>query len=387
MTEKKIKQKAWHVKHRPTKFADVIGHSAVVKVLKQMVAEADEKLPNAIMFVGGSGRGKTTLSRMFSRYLNCETGDACGKCKSCQMMDVDSHPDYAEINSADARGINEMRAVLEKARFKPRSNVRIVYLDECHMMTKEAANLLLKPLEEPPADTIFILATTDPEKIPNFQAIKGRCAIMYLSEPSIEDINSRLAQIAKAEKFDKFFNDKHYTKMSQTSGGHVRDAVTLLESACRTIKLSGKSKLKPASVSKIVNDVCVDMNVDDVELEAIAMKCLIGAYTGNLSMIISSSADTKEYVGLIMKMIYLNKYVMNIKAGAEGKYVWHTPANRKFHEYLKKNAPEALKSLIKMVKLHSTLLQLRGEVVSTPGVDGSDLIISRLGITSLPSKG
>ncbi|QJT70993.1 putative DNA polymerase III [Vibrio phage vB_VcorM_GR7B] len=383
------KNKPWDLKYRPRVLEDTAGHRAVVNQLTQMIRNAEDTLPNALMFVGGSGRGKTTLARMIARYLNCEKGTSCGKCDSCKAIDSDSHPDYAEYNAAEHRGIDAIRSITAKAKFKPRNKVRVILLDECHMLTKEAANALLKPLEEPPADTIWILATTNPEMIPNSKAVCGRCAVMNLAEPNPKDIASRLADIAKAEKI-KVFTDEALLKLASASGGHIRDAVKMLEAAWRLIEQSGKAKkLKDKELNKFIDDVTTKLQADDIEMDAIAIKILVGIYTDDVSMIISAIMDTKDYVPLAIKMIYLNKYLMYTASGCtNSKYVWHTPTNKKFIGLINKS--ESCKGITKrpdeVVRVHDAIIQLRHALVTTAGVDGSDLYITRLGQLGVSTK-
>ncbi|QJT71200.1 holliday junction ATP-dependent DNA helicase [Vibrio phage vB_VcorM_GR11A] len=373
------KELSWDRKHRPLVLDDLCGHPQAVNQLTQIIRNADKTLPNAVMFHGGSGRGKTTMARILARYLNCEKGSSCGKCKSCNLMDRDNHPDYKEYNAAENRGINEIRAINAQSKFKPRHKLRIIFLDECHMLTKEAANALLKPLEEPPEDTLWILGTTNPEMIPNTKAICGRCAQFNLGEPHPKHVAQRLGDIAKLEGINKVVPESALMELAQASGGHIRDAVKMLEALNNLIQMEkNPKKVKEKDVMKLVDGVTTKVNSDDVELEKIAIKILAGIYAGDASMIIQAVMDTKDYVPLAMKMMFLNKYIMFNAAGcSNGKFVWHTPANKLALSVIQKNNKAVLKSPHATVLVQKAITDIRHALVTTAGVDGSDIFITR----------
>src|SRR3990172_7606163 len=140
---------SYATKYRPRSLNKIVGNVKTVDVLRGMLKK--DRIPSAIMFTGPSGCGKTTLARALYNHLLCEKGSACGKCETCIRKD---DTDLVEINAANARGIDEMRSVIEQARFKPQySRKRVIILDELHNATPQAQEALLKPLEEPPADT------------------------------------------------------------------------------------------------------------------------------------------------------------------------------------------------------------------------------------------
>ncbi|HEY0907028.1 MAG TPA: DNA polymerase III subunit gamma/tau, partial [Methylophilus sp.] len=162
-------------KWRPKTFTSLVGQDHVVQALSNALSQ--QRLHHAYLFTGTRGVGKTTLSRILAKSLNCVTGitaNPCGECEACRAIDIGRYVDYVEMDAASNRGIADMVSLLEQAIYAPSSGRFKVYMiDEVHMLTKEAFNAMLKTLEEPPAHVKFILATTDPQKVP--VTILSRC--------------------------------------------------------------------------------------------------------------------------------------------------------------------------------------------------------------------
>src|SRR3989304_7190271 len=158
-------------KYRPQKFIDVVGQEHITKTLTNSLAS--EKYAHGYLFAGPRGTGKTTLARIFAKALNCtgrklakDSFEPCNKCSSCKEITLGKSLDLIEIDAASNRGIDEIRELRDKIRFAPTSSKFKVYIvDDVHMLTKEAFNALLKTLEEPPSHAIFIMATTEPQKV------------------------------------------------------------------------------------------------------------------------------------------------------------------------------------------------------------------------------
>lgn len=197
---------ALYRKYRPQTFDDVVGQEHIVTLLRNTITQ--KKIGHAYLFCGGRGTGKTTVARIFARDIGCNPED------------------IIEIDAASNRGIDEIRELREAVRTAPFSSPYKVYIvDEAHMLTKEAANALLKTLEEPPSHVIFILATTDPDKLP--ETIVSRCQKLIFKAPDIKTLSGRLTHVAKKEG---------YTIDSEGSGliavhgkGSYRDALGILE--------------------------------------------------------------------------------------------------------------------------------------------------------------
>jgi len=160
---------ALYRKYRPKTFAEIVGQEYIVKILTNAIASG--MISHAYLFAGPRGTGKTTLGRLLAKSVNCQNrkeGDyePCNQCESCQEINQGNSIDLIEIDAASNRGIDEMRNLKEGIRFVPtKSKYKVFIIDECHMLTKEANNALLKTLEEPPAHAIFVLATTETHKM------------------------------------------------------------------------------------------------------------------------------------------------------------------------------------------------------------------------------
>ena len=215
-------------KYRPQKFKELIGISNIKSsILSQIL---NNSFAHAYLFIGPRGTGKTTLARLFAKAINCEkpnkNGEPCNKCNSCKSINNGSFIDLIELDAASNRGIDDVRVLREGVKLAPSvSKYKVYIIDEVHMLTTEAFNALLKTLEEPPAHSIFILATTDAHKIP--ETVKSRCQVLEFSRAKIDDIVQVLESIAQKEKYK--IDKQDLTKIALASKGGFRDAVTLLE--------------------------------------------------------------------------------------------------------------------------------------------------------------
>jgi len=312
------------VKYRPHKWEDVVGHSAAVSRLRGIVKTG--KVPQAIMFSGPSGTGKTTLGRMLALYLNCDKKTACGECNNCKLGD--KHPDVKEINAAEARGIDDVRKIISEARYKPQfGKYRFVIVDEAQQLTPQAAQALLKPLEEPPANTIYLICTMEPDKI--LPAIRGRCNKFELNRIGKDDITSRLQVIAKKEKAS-FISEKAAGLIAEASGGQVRDAVTILESVIQFVEGQDVKvdKLSDEKLEKLLSKAMSSLL--EVTDDMVAAKVLLSVYKGSVKSLHAAILDANDYNSLISKMAYLSLYLLDARNAPDNKGVWHTANNRKF---------------------------------------------------------
>lgn len=212
-------------KYRPAMFQDVIGQSESVSALKNMVQNLKT---HSIMFVGTHGTGKTTLAKIFGRAINClepvEGYEPCGKCAAC----TSNSSDFYEFDAASNNGVEDIRGILDNARYLPAMlKYKVYIIDEVHMLSKGAFNALLKTLEEPPKHAVFVLCTTEPNKIP--PTIISRCIRYELNRISVEDIISRLDHVCTSEK--RSAERSALRLIAANASGALRDALSMLEQA------------------------------------------------------------------------------------------------------------------------------------------------------------
>ena len=221
--------KSLYRKYRPTTFDDVSGQTFIIKTLKNAIAT--NKISHAYLFSGTRGTGKTTIAKIFAKNVNCMNlidGNVCGKCEICTTENTDDIQDIIEIDAASNNGVDEIRELKNKIKLAPvLCKYKVYIIDEVHMLSTGAFNALLKTLEEPPSHVIFILATTEPQKIPI--TIISRCQRFDFKKLSIIDIKNRLKYIAEKEHIN--ITDDCLDEIAKMSDGAMRDAIGLLDQA------------------------------------------------------------------------------------------------------------------------------------------------------------
>ena len=212
---------------RPGSFKDLVGQTAVSRTLSHAISAG--RIAHAYLFSGPRGTGKTSTAKILAKSLNCEKGptpEPCGVCKNCTKIADGTALDVFEIDAASNRGIDEMRDLREKVKFTPAEGRYKVYIiDEVHMLTTEAFNALLKTLEEPPAHVVFILATTEPHKVP--ATIQSRCQRFDFRRITVEEIEARLAYVAQEMKIP--CEKEALRLIARQADGGMRDALSLLD--------------------------------------------------------------------------------------------------------------------------------------------------------------
>ncbi|ENM5724110.1 DNA polymerase III subunit gamma/tau [Vibrio mimicus] len=216
-------------KWRPTRFNEVVGQSHVLTALENALAQ--NRLHHAYLFSGTRGVGKTTIGRLFAKGLNCETGitaTPCGQCATCQEIDQGRFVDLLEIDAASRTKVEDTRELLDNVQYKPaRGRFKVYLIDEVHMLSRHSFNALLKTLEEPPEYVKFLLATTDPQKLP--VTILSRCLQFHLKPISVDNIQQQLDKVLHAEKIA--CDNKALNLLAHAADGSMRDALSLTDQA------------------------------------------------------------------------------------------------------------------------------------------------------------
>lgn len=216
-------------KWRPKRFAELVGQEHVVRALSNALDSG--RVHHAFLFTGTRGVGKTTIARIFAKSLNCEQGtsaDPCGQCAACLDIDAGRYIDLLEIDAASNTGVDDVREVIENAQYMPsRGKYKVYLIDEVHMLSKAAFNALLKTLEEPPEHVKFLLATTDPQKLP--VTVLSRCLQFNLKRLDEDQIQGQMTRILTAEEIES--DPTAILQLAKAADGSLRDGLSLLDQA------------------------------------------------------------------------------------------------------------------------------------------------------------
>lgn len=311
------------VTHRPVVLKDVVGQDQQVAIIKGMIKE--RKYPGAILITGPTGTGKTTLARILSTYMNAD--DPKNVRESMAFRMGDKHPDVTVVNAGISGKVDDIRTLVKGSRSAPMTNYRIIIIDEAHKLTGASAEALLVPMEEPPARTIWILCTTDPEKL--LATISNRCTKINLKAVEPEHIVARLEQIVELEglKFAQGKEGKKALKLiASLSDGSMRNAISHLEAlmfaaASGSIDFSAEGALKA-----YVESAAVDLDKACASVVAAALNF-------DLPSAISLIRRADNARGIINKSRWLLDYLI----GAKTKTAKFTPySGRVFEQLIKK---------------------------------------------------
>ena len=295
---------ALYRKYRPKKFENVVSQTTIIQTLENSIKTSH--IGHAYLFSGPRGTGKTTAAKIFARAVNCLNykDGLCNECKNCIYSGQKECMDIIEIDAASNNGVDEIRELRNKVKILPSElKYKVYIIDEVHMLSIGAFNALLKTLEEPPEHVIFILATTDPQKIPN--TIISRCQTFQFKKISPNDIKQMLEKIALNEKIE--IEDEVLTSIASASDGGLRDAIGLLD------------KLSSYKLGKITYNDFLTMNGQIIENELLEFENSILAYKTDvmLEKIENYYNDGKDLVQILKQLIYhlkdilINYYMKN----------------------------------------------------------------------------
>ena len=289
---------ALYRKYRPKDFDSVVGQNAIVKTLKNSII--NHNFTHAYMFFGPRGTGKTTVSKIFARNINClepKDGIACGKCDHCKVSFSKDCIDIIEIDAASNNGVDEIRELKNKISLVPSElKYKVYIIDEVHMLSIGAFNALLKTLEEPPEHAIFILATTDPQKVP--ETIVSRCQCFSFKKISVDTIKEKLEYVCKEEKIK--IDDEVLKNIAILSDGGLRDALGLLD------------KLTSYTDKKITMEDFVSINgiISNKQLDEFVSSIMNGDIAKVLSSINDFDNDGKNLIQVITQILNYSRNLM-----------------------------------------------------------------------------
>lgn len=289
-------------KYRPQKFGEVVGQEHVVQTLTNSIK--GNNISHAYLFSGPRGSGKTTIARLFAKAINCEKSEngfePCNKCSSCQEIMGAKSMDLIEIDAASHRGIDDVRELREGIKFAPvKSKYKIFIIDECHQLSKDAANALLKTLEEPPAHAVFLLATTESHKM--IPTILSRCQKFDFKRLQVPEIIKKLEFISKKENVK--FDNSALSLIALNSRGSFRDAESLLDE-CLSFS-GGKGEIKTEDIKELLGIVEVGEISRFVD-------CIISKNTKDsilfINSIIDNGVDLQEFTKTLV--FYLRQQLL-----------------------------------------------------------------------------
>ena len=297
---------ALYRKFRPQEFEDVKGQEHIVTTLKNQI-KAD-RIGHAYLFCGTRGTGKTTVAKIFAKAVNCEhpvDGSPCGECQSCRAITEGSSMNVIEIDAASNNGVDNIRQIREEVTYRPTEGRYKVYIiDEVHMLSIAAFNALLKTLEEPPSHVVFIMCTTDPQKVP--ETIQSRCQRFDFHRLSNEEIIARLGAVCTAE--DVQFEGDALDLVAHRAQGGMRDALTMLEQ----LIAFGDGNV----TMEVANDVLGSLDVDDMSgiVRSIATRDAAACFTW-VSEYVETGADLARFVRDLAAYVR-DLYVLSLTDGA-----------------------------------------------------------------------
>lgn len=340
---------AFYNKHRPKSLDQIIGHEKAVARMHGIIAS--KKIPNAILIIGPTSVGKTTLARCFASDLNSVDGD------------IERHPDYLEINAGATGKIENIRELLEVSKLNPQKGIRrVIVVDEAQNLTGASEQAVLKPLEESPKKTVFILCSMEPEKLK--KAMINRCTQFVLQQPSKDKIVKLLKRVSKREELS-YVTEEFLEKIADNSSGEMRTACNLLESVTQYVASLEKTPKKLSDED--LNEILATTETKD---DVIAIQVMLAVYARKFSYAQKCLLDATDSFGLINKMIWLNSFMLSnyVLKGEKHPKVWWTKHNadllRRTKELLSNQPDLEKKQLNTYAATQAALVKLRQEASS-----------------------
>ncbi len=355
-------------KWRPGKFSEMVGQNHVRQALINGLD--NDRLHHAFLFTGTRGVGKTTIARIFAKSLNCLHGvssDPCGECEACVAIDEGRFVDLIEVDAASRTGVDDMRELLENVQYAPASGRYKVYLiDEVHMLSTHSFNALLKTLEEPPPHVKFLLATTDPQKVP--VTVLSRCLQFHLKRLDLHQIQGQLEKILQAEQVEH--DAESLRLIARAADGSLRDALSLLDQAIAF----GAGRLEGEQVADMLGTVKQGFITELVEA------LIHGDAAALMAVVEELAAHAPDYAATLDALnLTLHRIAVAQLAGVVDETL---PEAEQIHQWAQQLAPEQVQ-LLYQLGLHA-----RRDLPYAPdGRSGFEMALLRMQLFELEDAG